>query len=114
MYIRWPKPTEPSPTSQDRNLQVNLVAIFGDQPSTPEQIVGVFDGFTMSTELLTRQTYEIGVPGMGCEDCPRINFDPPSKSDCPDFDASFTPPVCNRGEGLGEQITGFLAGINED
>lgn len=45
-----------------------------------------------------------------CEDCPDVNPDPPSDSECPYFDVRNGKPVCTRPTGLERMMGGGGAG----
>jgi hypothetical protein len=50
--------------------------------------------------------------GDGCEDCPDINLDPPSKSQCPYFDVRSGIPICLRDDGMVKKLEDHMKSFN--
>jgi|GEM_PF-6825605 len=43
-----------------------------------------------------------------CKDCPDVNSEPPSKSDCPYFEIRSSIPVCNREDGMQKMLESVI------
>jgi len=61
------------------------------------------------TDLDVRPVDELVPTDNCCEDCPDVNPDPPSKSECPNFSMIGGVPVCEREGGMDSQIKQFLS-----
>lgn len=43
-----------------------------------------------------------------CEDCPDVNFDPPTNSDCPYFDVVHGTPICTKEGNTQKQLESWF------
>ncbi len=65
------------------------------------------------TDLHVWKDENVDTGSMSCEDCPETNSNPPAKSDCPNFDGSFDPPVCTLPTEFANAVIGFVSSTKE-
>lgn len=85
-------------------------------PGEVEPVTGFSETpvYIRGTDLDVRPVDQLVPTDDCCEDCPDINPDPPSKSECPNFNFIGGIAVCEREGGMDSQIRRFFTGSGLD